>query len=738
MSTTRWPLWLQLTSAMVAASVAVAVTAGEVMRVIETDYLRDELRRESLRTSEAMTLHLSGPVAAGDSGKLEALVEVADRAEAAIHSLALLDAGGATLSRWVRDDAGEPGQVFYYSIPTRIPGRGAGKLVMSWDVSGLMRAIQEHVDRLRFNVFLIVGMLSAVLVVLVHFMVTRPVEALRHGLVELSRGETERPILLPRVAASELEHLAESLGELGRYQRELRETQQSLEQARQAAEAASAAKGRFLAVMSHEIRTPINAVIGNLELLDTGTLGVGEKSLLASAQRGANSLLEVINEILDFSRVESGRLQLEEVEYQLESQINDVASSVTGLIEHSQVELVVDFDATLPGRVKGDSMRLRQVLTNLLGNAAKFTHQGSVVLRATRLAADRMRVQVQDTGIGIPSEQQAALFEPFTQADSSTTRRFGGTGLGLSIVKQLVELMGGRIGVESGPGEGSTFWAELPLRECEAPRRFELPGGPRTVLVEDNAFACAAIRGYLEAFGIVPETATSLSEALERAPGADCLILDVGMTEGAGGAACVDGLRAATGQPGTRVILLVPPGSEVAPGMIVDSIVLKPVRRDELFACLNDSALVPDERAEETAASVDARVLLVDDNPMNLQVALAMLARLGIDADTASGGREALRRLADGGYDVVLMDEQMPDMDGLEATRELRRGAGDAARIPVVALTANADEAARQRCMDAGMDAFLPKPVRRKALRTVLARWIPELAAGGDGISTDA
>ena len=751
----RWPLWLQLTSAMVLASVAVALVAGNAMRDIETDYLRDELRRESLRTSQALTSALAGPVASGDQDDLLALLESSRRDDARVHSLALIDAAGRTVSRWVEAETLRPADLLYISIVTTIPGAGQGRLVVSWNVARLVEDIQEHVDRMRVNVFFTVGLLSGVLVVLVHFLVMRPVDSLRRGLDALARGESEVRMRLSPLAASELDRLAGSLGELGRYQRELRETQASLEKARHAAEAASEAKGRFLAVMTHEIRTPINGVVGSLELLSDGALSSTQRSLVANAQRAAHSLLEIINEILDFSRVESGRLQLEAVEFLLEDQINDVAGGMAALVDPQRVELVVDFDPALPERVCGDPLRLRQVLTNLLGNAAKFTEAGTIVLRARLLdsvlrehapddapRADApeagLRVEVIDTGVGIAREQQAALFEPFTQADSSTSRRYGGTGLGLSIVKQLVALMGGRIGIDSSPGQGSTFWIEMPLAARGAPRAWRDPVLTHecVLLIEDDARAADALTRYLSSFGLqvlrAADAAVALACAREARRRIGWVVIDAGIVNAGGGAAFIESLRGGARER-ARTVLLASPGIPLPDDAPIDAVVLKPVQRAELFAALvpgDEQAVAASQASEHRVPASERRVLLVDDNEMNLKVAAAMLERLGLEVDTATGGEQALASLGARRYDVVLMDEQMPGMDGRETTRALRVREDGARRTPVLALTANADAGAEQRCLDAGMDAYLAKPVRRKDLREALARWIPELGTG--------
>jgi signal transduction histidine kinase len=374
----RWPLWLQLACAMAVASIVVAAAAGYFMRVIETDYLRDELRRQSLSAAQALSIGMSAVRTDDGSYALDKLVPEARHGDAGLHSLALVADSGRSIARWVSDNRGLPEEVIYFRVPISMPGQAGAQLVVLWNVAEQLRRVDQHVDRIRTNVFVAIALLSGLLLLLVHFLVVRPVTTLREGLDRLTRGGSALAVSLSQLAASELVRLGQSVLDLGRYQRELRDVQDSLVDARQKAELANESKGRFLAVMSHEIRTPINGVVGNLELLDDDQLSMSQRALVNNAQRSADSLLEIINEILDFSRIESGQLQLENTELRLEAQLNDVANSISGLLNPSAVELVVDFDPALPGVVMGDPLRLRQVLTNLLGNAAKFTAAGHI------------------------------------------------------------------------------------------------------------------------------------------------------------------------------------------------------------------------------------------------------------------------------------------------------------------------------------------------------------------------
>ena len=770
----RLPLWLQLACAMAVASIVVAAAAGYFMRAIETDYLRDELRRQSLSAAQALSVGMSAARSGDGSYALDKLVSEVRHGDARVNSLALVNGAGRSIARWVSANSGTPDDVVYFRVPTRIPGQPEAQLVVSWHVAAQLRRVEQHVERIRANVFIAIALLSGVVVLMVHYLVVRPVSTLREGLDRLAHGGPSLAVSLSQLAASELVRLAQSVLDLGRYQRELRDMQDSLVDARKRAELANESKGRFLAVMSHEIRTPINGVVGNLELLDDGQLSMSQRTLVNNAQRSADSLLEIINEILDFSRIESGRLQLENTELRLEAQLNDVANSISGLLNPSAVELVVDFDPALPATVMGDPLRLRQVLTNLLGNAAKFTAAGHIVLQASRYSDQFFDLAVQDSGIGIDEQQQQLLFEPFTQADSSTSRHYGGTGLGLSISKQLTELMGGQLSVESEPGRGSVFRVRLPLLECSPPRQFVALGSTlgddpehaadqsdRVLVLARDRNTRDALSRYLSSMGLVPLCAADEAGALTHLAHANghlyaALIDSASVALGRLPVLLVQLRAAIVATSNVRFILLLPAGVAVPHDSILDAVVLKPLQREDLYAALSGSSSLSDSVRGDVAIAVDdadvprcGRVLLVDDNPMNVQVAQAMLRRLSLDVDTANSGEQALQCIAKQGYDVVLMDEQMPGMDGLQTTRLLRErestrtGQGEGQdsghdigtvegrskqhHTIVVALTANADNESQQRCLAAGMDGFLGKPVRRKALRAMLAQWISGL-----------
>jgi signal transduction histidine kinase/CheY-like chemotaxis protein/HPt (histidine-containing phosphotransfer) domain-containing protein len=596
--------------------------------------------------------------------------------------------------------------------------------------------------------------LAAAIWIFFRHLVIAPVAALRQHIL----GIRESGDLTTRLSIQRSDELGDLATQFDAMTDELEVTRQEMARTRDEALKLARMKSEFLATMSHEIRTPMNGVVGMVELLLGTQLDPKQERFAQGIQQSADGLLAVINDVLDLSKLESGRLELESRDFELRTLINQVAFLFAAPLHEKGLEMTCEIRPDIGTAYKGDPDRLRQVLVNLVGNAIKFTQRGEITVGVERLeerdAVCFLRIFVRDTGIDISEEDLRHIFDSFIQADGSTTRQFEGTGLGLTISRRLVELMGGAIEVQSELGRGSTFSFTLPLErgrsavagDAAAPSSMR---GVRVLIVDGNATHCEMLCRQLAAWDLQPTAVASSARALEALGEAtrsdspfELMILDMNMPD-MGGLQLVREIRSDASNANTALIMLTSAFLEGDADALreagIRAHLLKPMRQPELLEALTTAlgdreettstrrrAALVESGTGDDYAMAGSRVLLVEDNAVNREVALAMLRQLGCQVDLAENGLEAVQALERASYDVVLMDCQMPVMDGYEATAQIRRREAEkdsGCRTPIVAVTANAVEGDRERCLAANMDDYLSKPFKKAALIGVLERW---------------
>jgi len=650
----------------------------------------------------------------------------------------LHEAGGENLVsyRMIDDIYGEPAFLLRAEMPRAITALGLSA------------------TQLGVALVILAGALFLIAIwILLKWLILAPVSRLTCHISELREsGDLTRRIRLTR--SDELGTLARQFDALTE---ELEDARQEMTRARDAALEMARLKSSFLATMSHEIRTPMNGMVGMSELLLGTELNEKQRRYAETIQRSADGLLSILNDVLDLSRLEAGKVELEVRDFGIRSLVEEMALLFAGSAHAKGLELVCSIPPDLDAICKGDANRLRQILINLIGNAIKFTKRGEVVIDVSVTQTSEelysVRFEVRDTGIGISSENRAHIFDAFAQVDASTTRQFGGTGLGLAICRRLVGLMGGEIGFEGEPGRGSVFWLEVPLeRSGMAGSVWKLAptslGGIRVLIAHDNRASAALLERQLsswqmpcKAVGRGDDALDALREAVDLGEPYELVLLDMDMPDMRGS----EVVRAIRDEARIADVLLVVLCSLTAQDNLdeldVQGRLIKPVLQSALFDCLStvlghakERREAPAEHCEENGVAGGQRVLLVEDNAVNQEVVAAMLEDMGYRFDVVNNGQEALGAVAARHYDAVLMDCQMPVMDGYRATREIRRREAEeraGRRVPILALTASAVEGDREQCLEAGMDDYLCKPFRQRELREMLARCCVERADGG-------
>lgn len=528
-----------------------------------------------------------------------------------------------------------------------------------------------------------------------------------------------------------------------------KKTSNELFVAKKEADRANKTKSEFLANMSHEIRTPMNGVLGMLNLVKETKLTKEQLECINAADTSANTLLVIINDILDFSKIEAGKLELEKADFDLHEIVSNVGSLFSEVAFKKGLELAIDINTDVPIFVQGDPTRLGQIITNLLGNSIKFTDKGEIIinvkLEGVNNGKTKLRFEIKDTGIGISDEAQSKIFLNFSQADTSTTRNFGGTGLGLSISKQLVALMGGNIGVSSKVGEGSVFWFTVILDESKLASEYNSRESidfknKRMLIVDDNKTNCKILSKQLTSWGIPHDVVENGFLAIENIEQVQkdgnpysCILLDMMMPG-------MDGLEVArklkdSKCPTNIVMLSSGSNAEVTKALednLIQAYLLKPVRSSVLFDTISavtlnnkikDKKVKPSDLYDEHTYEGES-ILIVEDNKINQKVMVGLLTRLGVKTDVANNGVEGIAKINSGNYKFVFMDCQMPEMDGYTATKKIREAEIKDEHLNIIAMTANAMEGDKEKCLAAGMDDYISKPIRPAALKEILERWL--------------
>ena len=721
----------------------VAYITGEYMRTVQTRTLEDSFQKHSEKTFRMLFATSLDAVLSEDTPVLETIVAQSIELDSDIHGLSIVNEFNQTLAEWQSNTVIPESLQIPFEQDVVFEGESFGSISIVWNASTQRQTVRDHVNKIWVYTITAFTLIALIVMFVVMRLVIAPIRAIHSKLVEIQNDQHGEPITVQ--AARELDELADTVNELGN----LIELKQAREKE---LEETSKSKSEFLANMSHELRTPMNGVLGMLNLLSKTDLDSSQTDCVDTAVSSGKNLLSLINDILDFSKIEAGRLDFESIDFNLLSLVEDTCSALATQAHSKDLELVTDLDLSIPLMVNGDPTRTRQVLTNLMGNAIKFTTEGEIIVRTkyTDPAKGLVTFEVHDSGVGISASAIESIFESFAQADGSTTRRFGGTGLGLTISKQLVEGLGGEIVVTSVPNKGSTFAFTIPFSACDEvaePKVYNKLVGANVVLLEGNKTSRASLHNCLKLLGANVSSydtgVKGLKHLAKYSKKVDALLVSGKLTDMTG-LDFVGSISKEREYDDIKVMSLVYMSSQ-SHGLLandnarVGAHLSKPVRLESLHSILSDlisgdiTGQLTDKKATESADSEQVcggKVLVVEDNEINQMVALGMLESLGYEVDTADNGLLALEALEDEVYDVILMDCQMPEMDGYEATRRIRTHENrTVASIPIIALTANAMSGDAEKCIAAGMDDYLSKPFEPELFEKKLVDWTTRQSA---------